>query len=44
MRPTFSLSRYLAVNGAIALSSALGMLGLAMMMLPALLRRHARVW
>jgi hypothetical protein len=42
MRPTFSLPRYLAVNAAIALSSALGMLGLAMM-LPALLRRHARV-
>jgi hypothetical protein len=39
MRPTFSLPRYLAINGAIALSSALGMLALAMM-LPALLRRY----
>ena len=39
MRPTFSLPRYLAVNGVIALSSALGMLALAMM-LPAVLRRY----
>jgi hypothetical protein len=39
MRPSFSLPRYLAVNGAIALASALGMLGLAIT-LPALLRRY----
>src|SRR5690349_5851850 len=37
MRATFSLPRYLAVNGAVALAGALGMLGIAMM-LPALLR------
>lgn len=41
MRPRFSLPRYLAVNGAVAMASALGMLGLAMM-LPALFRRYAR--
>ncbi len=39
MQATFSLPRYLAVNGAIALASALGVLGL-MIMLPALLRRY----
>lgn len=37
MRATFSLPRYLAVNGAVALASALGVLGLATM-LPALRR------
>ena len=42
MRATFSLPRYLAVNAAIAAAAALGMLGLAMM-LPALLRRYARI-
>ncbi len=41
MRPGFSLPRYLAVNAAVAVASALGMLGLAMM-LPALFRRYAR--
>ncbi|MBI5318431.1 hypothetical protein [Bradyrhizobium sp.] len=40
MQANFSLPRYLAVNGAVALASALGMLGLAMV-LPAL-RRRAR--
>lgn len=40
MRPAFSLPRYLAVNGAVALASALGVLGLAML-LPALRRRDA---
>ena len=38
MRPTFSPPRYLAVNGAVALASALAVLGLAIM-LTALLRR-----
>jgi hypothetical protein len=38
MRPTFSLPRYLAVNGAVALASALAALGLSLV-LPALLRR-----
>ena len=38
MQATFSLPRYLAVNGGIALASALAVLGLAMM-LPALFRR-----
>jgi hypothetical protein len=37
MQATFSLPRYLAVNGAVALAGALAVLGLAMM-LPALLR------
>jgi len=41
MRATFSLPRYLAVNGAVALAGALGMLGIAMM-LPALLRLNGR--
>jgi hypothetical protein len=41
MRAAFSLSRYLAVNGAIGLAGALAMFGLAMM-LPALFRRYAR--
>lgn len=41
MRPGFSLPRYLAVNAAVAIASALGVLGLAMM-LPALFRRYAR--
>jgi hypothetical protein len=41
MRAAFSLPRYLAVNGAIALAGALAMFGLAMM-LPALFRRYAR--
>ena len=40
MRAIFSLPRYLAVNGAVALATALGVLGLAMM-LPALRRRNA---
>jgi hypothetical protein len=39
MQATFSLPRYLAVNGGAALASALVMLGLAIM-LPALLRRY----
>ena len=38
MRASFSLPRYLAVNGAIALASAFGVLGLAIT-LPALFRR-----
>ena len=38
MRATFSLPRYLAINGAIALASALSILGLTML-LPALWRR-----
>ncbi len=38
MQATFSLRRYLAVNGGIAMAGALAMLGLAIM-LPALLRR-----
>jgi len=41
MRPGFSLPRYLAANAAVAIASALGMLGLATL-LPALFRRHAR--
>lgn len=41
MRPAFSLPRYLAVNGAISLAGALGVLGLAML-LPGLRRRDAR--
>jgi hypothetical protein len=41
MRPGFSLPRYLAVNAAVAIASALGVLGLAMMV-PALFRRYAR--
>lgn len=41
MRASFSLPRYLAVNGAVAIASALGVLFLAMM-LPALFRRYAR--
>ena len=41
MRAIFSLPRYLAVNGAVALAGALGMLSLTTM-LPALLRRYAR--
>ena len=41
MRPAFSLPRYLAVNGAVALAGALGVLGLALL-LPALRRRYAR--
>jgi len=41
MRPAFSLPRYLAVNGAVALAGALGVLGLSLL-LPALRRRHAR--
>ena len=41
MHPGFSLPRYLAVNAAVAIASALGVLGLAMM-LPALFRRYAR--
>jgi hypothetical protein len=38
MRATFSLPRYLVVNGAVALMGALAMFGVAML-LPALLRR-----
>ncbi|MGQ0685102.1 hypothetical protein [Bradyrhizobium sp.] len=38
MRPAFSLPRYLAVNGAVELAGALGVLGLSLL-LPALLRR-----
>jgi hypothetical protein len=38
MRATFSLPRYLAVNAAVALASAAGTLGLAMLF-PALFRR-----
>lgn len=41
MRARFSLPRYLAVNGGIALASALGTFGLAML-LSALFRRHSR--
>lgn len=41
MRLAFSLSRYLAVNGAVALAGALGVLGLSVL-LPALRRRYAR--
>lgn len=41
MRPGFSLPRYLAVNAAVAIASALGVLGLGMM-LPVLFRRYAR--
>ena len=39
MQASFSLPRYLAINSAIALASALAVLGLAVM-LPALLRRY----
>jgi len=39
MQASFSLPRYLAVNGAVAMAGALGVLGLAVM-LPALLRRY----
>lgn len=39
MQTSFSLPRYLAVNGAVALTSALAVLGLTVM-LPALLRRY----
>jgi hypothetical protein len=39
MRDYFSLPRYLAVNAAVALAAALGMLGLATL-LPLLLRRE----
>ena len=39
MLTSFSLQRYLAVNGAVAMAGALGMLGLAMV-LPVLLRRN----
>ena len=39
MRATFSLPRYLAVNGAVALASALAVAGLAIL-LPALFRRY----
>ena len=41
MRPTFSLPRYLAVNGAIALVVALSVFGAAITV-PALFRRYAR--
>lgn len=41
MRPGFSLPRYLAVNAAVAIASALAVLLLAMMV-PALFRRYAR--
>ena len=39
MQASFSLPRYLAINGVIALAGALGVLGLTIM-LPALLRRY----
>jgi hypothetical protein len=39
MQASFSLPRYLAINGAVALASAFSVFGL-MMMLPALLRRY----
>ena len=39
MRATFSLPRYLAVNGAVALAGALAVAGLAIMF-PALFRRY----
>jgi hypothetical protein len=39
MQASFSLPRYLAVNGTVAVASALGVLGLTIM-LPALLRRY----
>ena len=41
MRAIFSLPRYLAVNGAVALAGALGVLGIATL-LPALRRRYGR--
>ena len=41
IRPGFSLPRYLAVNAAVAIASALAVLLLAMMV-PALFRRYAR--
>lgn len=41
MRASFSLPRYLAVNGAVALASALGALGLSAL-LAALRRRYGR--
>lgn len=41
MRPAFSLPRYLAVNGAVGLAGALGVLGFSAL-LPAPRRRHAR--